>query len=325
MKQSNNDIEAILGKALEQHSKSIPFESVWSTHLKNNKKIFGLKKATAILVITVITFFAICIVGLASNFIRNIDKTNYPFVKDPRAIGKWESVDFVENVNDFIPGKKSEKEDLYLTALAFIKEGKMLMSSSEIKNLTYTTFSWTKDKVLNKQEKTSSRYEIKEINGLTYMFFEWKSGDYTFRNMNPMFYVLKKVDSDDYSNFQVARKEDKIDYPFVDNVQMKGNWESVDFVKTIDNFKPGEKSWLDDLFLTGLTFDENGKLTATTTSGEFSESWTDDMIINRDNKTASKCTIKMINGLPYMFYEWKNGDYTNGGMMPYFYVLKKVK
>ncbi len=322
MKQSNNDIETIMVNALEQHSKSISFESVWSTHLNKNRKIFGLNKVTAILLISVISVIALCMVGFVS---RKIDITNYPFVNDPRVIGKWESVDFVKNVEDFIPGKKSEKENLFLTALAFIKDGKMLMSSVENRNLTYTAFSWTKDKVLNKQEKTDSNYEIKELNGITYLFFEWKSGDYTFRSMKPSFYVLKKVDSDDYSNFKVARIEDKIDYPFVDNVQMKGNWESVDFVKTIDNFKPGEKSWLDDLFLTGLTFDEIGKLTTTTTSGKFSGSaitWTDGMIINRGDKTASQCKIKMIDGSIYMFYEWKNGDYINGGGTPYYYVLK---
>ena len=108
---------------------------------------------------------------------------------------------------------------------------------------------------------------------------------------------------------------------------MKGKWESVDFVKTIDSYKPGVKSWGDVLFLTGFNVQENGKLTLTTISGESSGpsiTWTKGMIINNGDKTASKCEVKKIDGTTYMFYEWKSGDYINRGMIPQYYVLKKI-
>lgn len=326
VKQTNSDIGNLLENALQQNSPSLSFESVWSKHLK---KRGILKKTTAAPLIICITLILLSIVGFTGYKIsRNIDKTDYPFVDDPRVIGKWESVDSVKKVDDFIPERKYCKDNLFLTALIFKKDGEML-SSFENYNLAPTTFSWTKDKLLNKQEKTASSYEIKEINGFTYMFFEWKSGDYIFRNMRPQYYVLKKVDSQDYSNFQVARiNEDKIDYPFVDDTQMKGKWESVDFVKTIDSYKPGTKGCLEDLYVTGLNLDENGKLTITRTSGELSSpsvTWTKSLIINRENKTASNCVIKGMNGTTYMFYEWKSGDYVYRGMKPSYYVLKKVE
>ena len=328
MKQLNNDLGNIIENALEQNSATVSFESVWSTHLQNNRKIIGLKKFTAIYLIVFLTIIVLPIVGFASySILKNIDKTDYPFINDPRVIGKWESVDSVKKVDEFIPEKKSGKKNLYLTTLVFVKGGKML-GSFENGNLVNTAFSWTKDMVLNKQEKTASKYEIKEINGFSYMFFEWKTGDYIFKSMKPGYYVLKKVDSQDYSNFQVTRiKEDKIDYPFIDDSQMKGKWESVDCVETIDNFKPGEKSWLGDFYVTGLSLDENGKLNTTTSSGNSSGSsimWTKGLIIDKDNKTASRCEIKEINGATYMFFEWKSGDYIYRGMIPGYYVLKKV-
>ena len=52
---------------------------------------------------------------------------------------------------------------------------------------------WTKGKVLSKQDKTASGYDLRDINGKTYMFYQWKSGDYTYRGMNPHYYVLKKA------------------------------------------------------------------------------------------------------------------------------------
>lgn len=324
LKPSNTDIGIILEKALEHHSQTISFESTWNKHLTDYRKTIKHKKRNAMILVAVIAFFAIASVAVAG-IIRNIDKTDYPFANDPRVIGKWESVDFVEKIDDFVPGKRSTQENLYLNTLAFTKQGKVLMSADN-GNLAISAFNWTKDKVLNIQEKTASNYIIKEVNGSTYMYFEWKSGDYVFRNMKPYYYVLKKVDSNDYSNYQGVRIEDKIDYPFIDDTQMKGKWESVDFVKTIDSFKPGVKSWLDDPFLTGLTVYENGKLTLTTTSGSSGSSltWTKGMIIDKENKTASKCEVKQLDGTTYMFYEWKSGDYTNRGIKPYYYVLKKI-
>lgn len=327
MKPSNVDIGNIIEKSLEHHSRSISFESTWNIYLNNNRKIFKPKKQTAIILVAVFIFFALGSVAFAG-IMRNIDKTNYPFLNDPRVIGKWESVDFVEKIDDFIPGKKSWEDNLYLSTLAFTKQGNVLVSI-ENGNLAISAVNWTKDKLLNKQEKTASEYVIKKIDGSTYMYFEWKNGDYVFRNMKPYYYVLKKVDSNDYSNYQVVHKiEDKIDYPFIDDTQMKGKWESVDFVKTIDSFKPEVSSWLGDLYLTGLSVNEKGQLTVTTTKGESSGSsltWTRGMIINRGNKTASKCEVKEINGTTYMFYEWKSGDYTNRGMTPEYYVLKKIQ
>ncbi|MCX7920908.1 MAG: hypothetical protein N3B21_02610 [Clostridia bacterium] len=258
----------------------------------------------------------------------NEDKVDYPFIDDSRVIGKWESVDFVDKIENFSNRENSWKSDLFLTSLVFIKEGKMLESVNNT-NLTYTDLSWTKEMVLNKSEKTASKYIIKDINGTKYMFFEWKTEDYIFRGLTPKFYVLKKVDNKDYSNYKVKIvREDKVDYPFVDDANMKGKWESVGFVRTIDRFKPGTKIWANNLYLKGLDFDENGKLIFRVESRSASMpyvTWTKGLIIDAVGKTASKCEIKDINGITYMFYEWKSGDYSYRGMTPWYYVLKKVE
>ncbi|MCX7710165.1 MAG: hypothetical protein N2484_09985 [Clostridia bacterium] len=314
--------------SLGQHSSDTSFDSVWKEYLKGKKRTFKSKKLLTVPLVALITFIALCTVGFAGySIMKNIDKTDDPFVNDSQVIGKWEAVDLVQKAEEFTPDKKAWQGELYLTAFAFIKDGKMLMAA-EGRNLSTTTFCWTKDKILNKQEKTSSKYQIKEMNGSTYMFFEWKSGDYTFKNMTPWFYVLKKIDSNDYSNFKIARIEDKTDYPFVDEAQMKGKWCSVDFVKNIDEFKPNEKNWLGDLFLLEMKMEDGGKLTSTTTAESFSGekiSWTKGMILNKIDKTASKCEIKEIDGTKYMFFEWKSGDYTERGMKPFYYVLKKAE
>ncbi|MBU7005892.1 hypothetical protein [Phosphitispora fastidiosa] len=325
MKQPDLSIGAILENALQNQSTSVPFESVWNKRLKKGKKPLGLKRSVAIALISLFTLFSAGFVSFT--VFRNVDKTDYPFVSDVRLIGKWETVDYIDEVETFNPEKKQVKGDLFLGSLVFIKEGKMLFST-ENGPLTYTAFTWTKDMILDKQEQTASKCELKEINGTTYMFFEWKAGEYIFFHIKPSYYVLKKVDSDDYSNYIIARNEDKTDYPFINDTNMLGQWKSVDFVEAVGDFKPGTKSWLPDLFLNELVFEENGELTVTTTSEKYSNpsvSWTKGLIINKTEETASKCEIKEIDGTTYMFFEWKNRDYIFGGKKPYYYVLKKVE
>lgn len=327
MKQHEHDIGNIIEEALNQHSTSISFEKVWERYPGMNKrKIFRLNKLIVVPMLSLITLFALFAIGSGTyKLLRNIDKTDYPFVDDSRVIGKWESVDFVKNIEDFNPETRSWKEELYLKAMVFIKQGEML-SAVENDLLAPTMSNWTKDMVVNKYEKTASKYVIKEINGDLYMFCQWKNWDYIFENMVPYFYVLKKVDSLDYSDYEVKQLyEDKIDYPFIDDPQMRGKWKSVDIVRNIDDFKPMEKSWVDDLFLSEMEFKKGGKLTVKVTNRTFALTWTKGLVINKYDKTASKCEIKEIDGKEYMFFEWKSGDYIYRGMEPPYYVLEKVR
>jgi len=124
---------------------------------------------------------------------RIVDKIDWPFVNDPRLIGTWKSVDFVGEMEQFNPGQKywkkqfkSEEDELHLKELIFLPNGKT--------NKNWRT--WTKGLVFHSGDKTASKYTLKDIEGSTYMFFEWKSGDYTIRYMKPFYYVLKKVSSE---------------------------------------------------------------------------------------------------------------------------------
>ena len=231
-----------------------------------------------------------------------VDKIDYPFVSDPEVLGTWESVDFVENVEDFKPGTKSFKGDLFLKELFILENGK-----------TNWAFTWTKGLILHSGDKTASKYLIKEIDGSKYMFFEWKSGDYTIRHMRPNYYVLKKVEDRPYVE---SRTIDKIDYSFVDDPEVIGRWQSVDFIEKIEDFDAEDKNWQGDLYLKEMILFENGR-----TKGPWT--WTKGLIIHPGDKTASKYLIKQIDGSKYMFFEWKSGDYTIRHMKPWYYVLKK--
>jgi bla regulator protein BlaR1 len=168
--------------------------------------------------------------------------------------------------------------------------------------------------------KTASKYEIRDIAGSTYLFFEWKSGDYTIRHMKPYYYVLKfKTAENTITDMStLERVEDDIDLPFVDDPDVIGTWECVDFVREISDFDPYNRYWANDLIFRKVAFWENGKVDMGYCT------WTKGVVMDPGNKTASKYEIKEIDGSTYMFFEWKSGDYTIRHMKPCYYVFKKI-
>ena len=119
---------------------------------------------------------------------RIVDKLDYHFINDSQITGTWKSVDFVGEIQQFKVGEKQWEGrggDLYLKELIFLPQGRTFKP----------WWTWTKGLVFHSGDKTASRYTLKDIEGSTYMFFEWKSGDYTIRHRKPLYYVLKKVSS----------------------------------------------------------------------------------------------------------------------------------
>ena len=126
-----------------------------------------------------------------TSFDLTTDDINLPFVNDPSVLGTWNKVDFVKDISNFDPAKKSWTGSDYLLQLAFTEGGKIVGTTTQGKG--DTRFSWTKGAVIDPMYSTASAYTIKEIGGKTYMFYEWKSGDYVYRHMKPYYYVLQKA------------------------------------------------------------------------------------------------------------------------------------
>jgi hypothetical protein len=110
--------------------------------------------------------------------------------------------------------------------------------------------------------------------------------------------------------------KDRIDLPFVNDPQVIGRWKTVDLVSAIDEFDPEQPRTTGELYLKGLTFLENGKTT------EAWWTWTKGVLIHRGDQTASNYEIREIKGRPYLFLEWKSGDFTISGRKPPHYVLR---
>lgn len=281
-------------------------------------------------IIFALVFIMVCgFLGVNALQRMRTDKIDYPFVNDAAVIGKWESVDFVVSMDDFVPDRRQTSlEGLYLKELAFAKDGRLLSALSEGNGVLAETkgIVWTKGFIIDQRDKTAGEYEIREIDGNTYMFMQWKNGDYVYRGMDPRYYVLKKVDDSDYSGYECnVRVTDNTDYPFVDDPGVLGKWQCVDYVTKIDSFDPHNKFWGPDVFFVTLDFIEGGKLTMTIAQdgSEKTLSWTKGLILDEIYKTASEYLIKEIDGTTYMFYGLKGYDYKVRGVAPYYLVFKR--
>jgi hypothetical protein len=107
------------------------------------------------------------------------DNIDLPFKDDPAVVGVWRSVAFVRAPKDFSP-KDGPTASLYLKELVFLPQGKTARP----------WWTWTQGVLIHSGDRTASRYTFKDMQGLKYMFLEWKSGDYTIRNRKPHYYVL---------------------------------------------------------------------------------------------------------------------------------------
>jgi hypothetical protein len=155
------------------------------------KKVLGSIIIIAAVVAVAIIFAPYLIIKYTEIVSDRIeDNIDFPFVDDPEVIGKWTSVDLVDSINRFNPKLKLGPDDLFLNELVFHENGRILSKNDKVKNGFW--LKWTRGIVICPDDKTAEKYHIEEIDGEKYMFYEWKSGDYTVRHRRPSYYVLKK-------------------------------------------------------------------------------------------------------------------------------------
>ena len=147
------------------------------------------------------------------------DRNELSFDDDPRLIGDWQSIDFVNSLEVFSPSKKFWRGDLFLKNITFRPRGKTSMS-----------FTWTKGWLRCADAK--AQYYLQEIEGSEYLFMPRLSGDVTIRGRKPGYYVLVKKE-------QAAKKTQQKD---TSDAETKAVQVALDWLKLLDQHEYG-RSW----------------------------------------------------------------------------------
>ena len=128
-----------------------------------------------------------------ANDIARQDNLSIPFKDDKNILGKWKSVAFVQNAEDFSPTNIDSYCKLYFKEIEFLPNGECtsvygneIISGRDVQE-------WTKGFILRKWNHTACAYETKNISGIEYLFIEWKSGDYRWGGFDTDFYVFTRV------------------------------------------------------------------------------------------------------------------------------------
>ncbi|HQM99558.1 MAG TPA: SdpI family protein [Candidatus Hydrogenedentes bacterium] len=133
-------------------------------------------------VLTGIIITLVCLAGVTVQQSATAGETTPvpPFIDDPAVIGTWYSVDYVSSINQFTPGQRTWKNDLFLSDITFSPGG-----------IGSGAWRWSKGCLWwDSGDKHLCKYEIREIDGETYLFLEWVNGDVIDRGAKPSYYVL---------------------------------------------------------------------------------------------------------------------------------------
>lgn len=227
------------------------------------------------------------------------------FINDEQVIGKWKKIAVVENKEDFKNNKLLDENIFIFDELYFLPNGE-----------DYWVLSWTKGFLYVKDR--AHPYEI--IDGKLFVGVV----DYVSKEVEA-YAVYEQVDNKKYSSEDI-RIVDNTDIPFIKDDKVVGFWESVDYVRSEDQFVPNQKFWVEDLFLKRYTFEPDGKLTVIYNKKDFIDqiNWSKGVVIDNRLKLVSEYKLKTIDGQDYMFVEWKSGDYAFGGKIYGSYVLRKI-
>lgn len=227
------------------------------------------------------------------------------FINDEAVIGKWKKIAVVKNKEEFFKDEFESVKVFPFDELYFLPEGQ-----------EYWVLSWSKGILYVKDRQMP--YEI--IDGKLFIGVV----DYVTGQIDN-YAVYEKVDDKIYSKEEIAIK-DNTDIPFITDEEAVGFWEVVDFVNKREEFDPSNRYWKYDMFLKRYTFQPDGTLLADFYAFDnvAKLAWSNGVVIDKEISTVSEYEIVEKQNQKYMIVEWKSGDYTYGGKVNGYYVLKKM-
>lgn len=244
---------------------------------------------------------------------------NIPFEDDPQIIGKWNLCGQLSDENDPTSLKEAVDEEI-CKEFVFLPGGAFVWF-----------YCWTKGTVyiMSHKDLIPIPYRIFEQNGVRYMIMHFIIDECTDPGQNTMLLLYRQTDNTGYTERQSRINYDETDLEFVDDEDVHGEWTCIDLVKTVSDFSPDlPKTAKENLFIASISFLHRGVCLKTiyNVSREtvtFLLKFTKNYVLNDKEMTSEEYRISNIGGRDYLFVQHKSGDYTYGGLTPYWYVFER--
>lgn len=259
---------------------------------------------------------------LSDGRVRGDDEPFADFENDPEMIGKWHFLDCVPCREQFLYGHpkfSDDQGDIWLKDIYFMPGG---LSSWIISG-------WTKGAFMTRFNYPAHTYRhglsIEQTGGKTLMFVEMKD-DYEriSHGGRPEIYVYEKVSDRVFDQDEIGIK-DEVNYPYIEDTEVLGTWNTVGFTQRPEDFDPSDKKEY-DLFVRGIEFQPEGRAVYRFNRENapfYSLEWTKGMLLDKRQLTNSAYELKKAGGREYLFVQWKTGDYIFGGRKPSYYVFER--
>ena len=260
-----------------------------------NRKIYSLPTICLLFV----SFFSL---ALGDSVKQPLDATDL----NSKILGEWTCIAYVKNIDDFSAEQEIQQKLLFLKGIQFKQKNVAVWIFDD--KCTYTA-QWNAQEISTILESPAS-YQLKQIHDERFLFVEWISNDVTILDKKPCYYVLRKSI---ITNHAISSKSDPV-----------GRWKVVDFVKTIEQFDPTNRSMTIEPFLRGMAFLKNGTVLRIFEKNKRQQSQWRDNAVDYQSDYPAHFTIKRMEDEDYLFIEWISGDVTERGEKPAYYVLKKA-
>ena len=244
---------------------------------------------------------------------------DFPFTDDPAVVGKWEFCGQLTDKNDI--ASITEASGVPPKEIPFLPGGAFVWIWFWTKGVLYRILSDHGFAVPNP-------YTVTDSGGVKYMTLEYFSDSCIENGDDPAYLLYKKTDDTLYTEKTAKKNVDDTDMPYIDDPRVSGDWETVDFVRSIDSFDPSRIKWeKNNFWIIGVRFLPRGVcvkvLKTEKGTGALTLRYTKDYVLDDRVMTAERYEIKEINGDEYLFLQHKSGDYTYGGCEPMLYVLRR--
>ncbi len=244
-----------------------------------------------------------------------------PFEDDPQVVGKWQLCGKLLDENDLNSLQKI-KEDVPCKEIIFMPGGAFAWLWFWTKGTLYRLCSKYRFAIPNP-------YRIIEQNGTKYMVVQFMTDDCIDNGGDMQLLLYRQVDTVAYTERQIRPNIDKTDLPFVEDRSVHGEWRAFDFVREISHFDPDKRHHkVGKLFVMGIHFHARGictrKLRTMSGSANLTLRYTKGFVLNDQEMTAEEYFIKSVNGKDFLFVQHKSGDYSYGGMTPWWYVFERI-